>query len=85
MSNRGRHKKKPPKYPNTWLTKVMTEEQLDLLLQRAHEQGNNPSIPQIEKMPTHINIIEWERTPEGWNFWNKILSKVEYYKSNKFL
>ena len=78
--NRGRHKKKPIKYPNTWLTKVMTEKQLDLLFQRAHEQGNNPTIDKIERMPTHISIITWDNTPEGWDFWNNILSKVENYK-----
>lgn len=80
--NRGRHKKKPTKYPNTWLTKVMTEEQLDLLFQRSREQGNNPTIDRIEKMPTHTSIIIWRDTPEGWNFWNNILSKVEIYRCN---
>lgn len=82
MSNRGRHRKKPTKYPNTWLTKIMTEEQLDLLFQRAHEQGNHPSLEDIERSPTSANIIAWIITPEGWNFWNNILSNVEYYKHN---
>lgn len=81
--NRGRHKKKPTKYPNTWLTKVMTEEQLDLLFQRAHEQYKKPTVYDIERNPTSICIINWHYTPEGWSFWNDILSKVEYYKINK--
>ena len=84
MSNRGRHKKKSTKYSNTWLTKVMTEGQLDLLFQRSREQGNNPTIDKIESMPKHISIISWEDAPEGWHFWNDILSKVEYYRINKY-
>lgn len=82
MSNRGRHKKKPTKYPNTWLTNIMTEAQLDLLFQRAHEQGNFTTIRHIERNPTNVNIISWDRTPEGWDFWNNILSKVEHYRCN---
>lgn len=82
MSNRGRHKKKPTKYPNTWLTKVMTKEQLNLLFRRAHEQGKNPSLNDIERYPTSGHILSWSHTPEGWNFWNNILSKVEHYRCN---
>lgn len=82
MSNRGRHKKKPTKYPNTWLTNIMTETQLDLLFQRAHEQGNAITIRRIESNPTSACIISWSRTPEGWDFWNNILSKVEHYRRN---
>ena len=85
MPNRGRHKKKPPKYPNTWLTKVMTEELLNLLFQRAHEQDKYPSLKDVEKCPTSANIITWDRTPEGWDFWNDILSKVDYYKYKNYL
>lgn len=77
--NRGRHKKRT-KYPNTWLTEVMTEKQLDLLFQRAHAQGNYPTIKSIEQSPTSARIIIWDTTPEGWNFWNEILSKVNQYK-----
>lgn len=80
--NRGRHKKKLVKYPNTWLTKVMTEELLDLLFQRAHEQGKHPSLEDIERYPTSSSILAWDHTPEGWSFWNSILSNVEYYKCN---
>lgn len=83
MSNRGRHKKKPTKYPNTWLTNVMTDAQLDLLFRRAHEQGNNPSLNDIERNPTGSNIFVWSRTPEGWYFWNNILSNVGDYKFYK--
>lgn len=81
--NRGRHKKKLTKYPNTWLTKIMTEEQLDLLFQRSREQGKNISLRDIEANPTGCNIITWNYTPEGWSFWNGILSKVEFYRCNK--
>lgn len=81
--NRGRHKKKPSKYPDTWLTKVMTEEQLDLLFQRAHTQYKRPTVYDIERNPTATYILEWSHTPEGWSFWNDILSKVEYYRINK--
>ena len=80
--NRGRHKKQS-KYQNTWLTKVMTEEQLDLLFKRAHQQGKNPSLKDIERNPTSVNIITWDDTPEGWDFWNDILSKINFYKINK--
>ena len=80
MSNRGRHKKKSTKYPNTWLTNVMTEEQLDLLFKRAHEQCKNPSLRDIEIHPTGSHIFIWGHTPEGWGFWNNILSKVSEYK-----
>lgn len=83
--NRGRHKKKSTKYPGTWLTKVMTEEQLDLLFQRANEQYKHPTIYDIERNPTGVHIITWDNTPEGWGFWNNILSKVEYYRLNKNL
>lgn len=82
MSNRGRHKKKPTKYPNTWLTNVMTESELDLLFQRAREQGNFITTRFVEISPTSVNIISWKRTPEGWDFWNNILSKVKYYRDN---
>lgn len=78
--NRGRHKKKPTKYPNTWLTKVMTEEQLDLLFKRAHEQHRTPSLKIIEEFPTSVTIITWDHTPEGWEYWSDILSKVQKYK-----
>ena len=81
--NRGRHKKKSTKYPNTWLTKVMTEEQLDLLFQRAHQQYKYPTVYDIERNPTGIHIINWRHTPEGWSFWSDILSKVNYYRINK--
>lgn len=80
MSNRGRHRKLKTKYPNTWLTKVMTDAQLDLLFQRAHEQDKNPSLHDIEANPTGRNIITWAYTPEGWDFWNNILSPVKDYK-----
>lgn len=60
----------------------MTEAQLDLLFQRAREQGNFTTIRHIETAPTSVNIISWNRTPEGWDFWNNILSKVEHYRCN---
>ena len=85
MANRGRHKKLKSKYPNTWLTKLMTDEQLDLLFQRAHEQGKNPSLRDIESNPVGCNIITWDRTPEGWGFWNNILDPVNMYKYNNKL
>ena len=81
--NRGRHKKKPTKYPNTWLTKVMTDVQLDLLFERAEQQGNHPSLQDIEQHPLCSDIIIWKRTPEGWSFWNEILSKVNNYKNDR--
>lgn len=82
MSNRGRHRKKSTKYPNTWLTSVMTEVQLDLLFQRAKEQGNNITLDLIARNPTSTSIIVWDNTPEGWSYWNEILSKVDQYKCN---
>lgn len=60
----------------------MTDSQLDLLFQRAHEQGNFITTRNIETSPTSVSIILWSRTPEGWDFWNNILSKVEYYRRN---
>lgn len=80
--NRGRHKKRS-KYPNTWLTKVMTETQLDLLFKRAEQQGKYPSLQDIEQNPTGTSIIAWRYTPEGWSFWNEILSKVNNYKNDR--
>lgn len=80
MSNRGRHRKKPTKYPNTWLTKVMTEAQLDLLFQRAKEQYNNINTSLIERDPFSVKIILWDDTPEGRTFWNNILGPVANYK-----
>ena len=80
MTNRGRHKKLKTKYPNTWLTKVMTDAQLDLLFQRAHEQGNHISIRDIERDPVTSRIIIWGNTPEGWDFWHNILNPVNKYK-----
>ena len=80
--NRGRHKKQS-KYPNTWLTKVMTDAQLDLLFKRAEQQGKYPSLQDIEQTPTGGNILVWGLTPEGRDFWNKILSKVNNYKNDR--
>lgn len=81
--NRGRHKKKPTKYPNTWLTKILTDEQLDLLFKRAIQQGNNPSLQDIEQNLISTKIIRWDRTPEGWEYWSKILSKVNTYENDR--
>lgn len=79
--NRGRHKKKPTKYPNTWLTKVMTEAQLDLLFLRAEQQRHSINLRMIEDNPTSIRIIIWDDTPEGWKFWNNLLTPVNEYKN----
>lgn len=59
----------------------MTEGQLDLLFKRAHEQHKTPSLKTIEEFPTSGTIIVWDRTPEGWKYWNDILSKANEYKS----
>lgn len=78
--NRGRHKKKQRKYKNTWLTNVLTDAELDLIFKRALEQGNHPTLNFIERNPTAINIMTWDRTPDGWNFWNNLFERVKTYK-----
>ena len=78
--NRGRHKKKQRKYKNTWLTNVLTDAELDLIFERASEQGNCPTLTLIENIPTSVKIFAWDYTSEGWSFWDKVFKKVNIYK-----
>ena len=82
MSNRGRHTKNQRKYKDTWLTDVLTDAELDLIFERASEQGNCPTLKLIENIPTSIRIFTWDNTSEGWGFWDKVFNKVRIYKRN---
>lgn len=82
MSNRGRHKNK---IKGNWIHKVLPQSTLRLMLQRQKDQGNIPHIVIFETMPS-ASVLQkgfaWDNTPEGWEFWNNVSKKINFYKAN---
>lgn len=83
MSNRGRHRN--IKIKGHWIHKVLPQSTLKLMLQRQKEQSNVNNIIVFEICPTASSYekgFSWNRTPEGWNFWQEIAEKIKSYKNN---
>ena len=85
MSNRGRHKKKKSKYSFSWISNVLDDCIIDEILdtQEKYSAHNTRNLSVFERDPyagKHSNGFTWSNTPEGWEYWNDIFTKVRDYK-----
>lgn len=86
MVNRGRHKKKAkPSYRYSWLSRVLSDSVITKMLQHQVDQGNPPNIHIFENDFTASRYgggFTWDKTPEGWAYWEMIRVQVAEYKYN---
>ena len=95
MANRGRHRKRHvkcvlhmPRYHESWISKVLDDNIISLMLHRQLEQGNFKDLLVFEKNPNAGRLnkgFTWSKAPEGHEYWENIMDKVTNYKQKNNL
>ena len=90
MSNRGRHKKKKSKYSYSWISNILSDDIINKMLniQEQHSTQHIRNLSVFEKDPfagKYQQGFTWADTPEKWDYWNNVLTKVYDYKKDNNL
>lgn len=83
MSNRGRHRR--TRNRNHILVTILGEEICKKMLNNQINQGNPYDLDVFFKDPTANQQgkgFTWNRTPEGFCFWNDIATTINKYKQS---
>ena len=91
MANRGRHRKRHvkcilhvSKYHESWISEILDDTTIDRILDHQYGQSGIRNLTIFEKFPCAGKCQQgftWSHTPEGHNYWEKIMYKIDDYRN----